>query len=178
MSYFSIARFEANEIIEGLYLGSIHSALAVESLKQNNINYVLSLVVEENPVLPSQFEHLCIQVYDYTTQDLIVKFAICHEFIDRALASGSKVLVHCMAGISRSPTIVISYLMAKKQMSLLVASSLVRSKRIQISPNPGFRKQLLMFEQMQCNIEGSTDAHLRYREWANNIKMMDNNIYD
>ena len=51
-------------------------------------------------------------------------------------------LVHCYAGISRSATIVISYLMKEHGMSLQAATQLTRSKRWFINPNPGFVKQL------------------------------------
>jgi protein-tyrosine phosphatase len=51
------------------------------------------------------------------------------------------VLVHCAAGMSRSPTVVIAYLMKVHRKSLREAFAYVRSKRF-VSPNYGFMKQL------------------------------------
>ena len=62
-----------------------------------------------------------------------------------AFASGGRVLVHCYAGISRSATIVISYLMREHSMSLSAATEHTRSRRWFINPNIGFRKQLHKF---------------------------------
>lgn len=55
-------------------------------------------------------------------------------------------LVHCQAGISRSPTIVIAYLMKKFNLKLDDAYSQVRSKRPIISPNLVFYSQLMDYE--------------------------------
>ncbi|KAH8116393.1 protein-tyrosine phosphatase-like protein [Phellopilus nigrolimitatus] len=46
-----------------------------------------------------------------------------------------KVLVHCSAGISRSPTIVIAYLMKYQSHSLLQALARVWSRRPKVVPN-------------------------------------------
>ena len=49
-------------------------------------------------------------------------------------------------GISRSPTIVISYLMYKEKMKFEEAYDFVKEKRKVISPNSGFQEQLKKFE--------------------------------
>lgn len=55
-------------------------------------------------------------------------------------------LVHCWAGVSRSTTIVISFLMAEHGMSLNDATEHVRKQRWFINPNPGFKNQLKRYE--------------------------------
>jgi protein-tyrosine phosphatase len=58
---------------------------------------------------------------------------------------GGKVLVHCFAGVSRSATIVIAYMMQEHGMNYHSAFKFVKSKRPFINPNEGFRTQLITF---------------------------------
>ena len=55
-------------------------------------------------------------------------------------------LVHCHAGISRSATIVIAYLMKALSMTLEEAYKLVKSRRPRIKPNQAFISQLMEYE--------------------------------
>jgi predicted protein tyrosine phosphatase len=70
-------------------------------------------------------------------------FSAAHGAISEALDKNEAVFVHCQAGVSRSSTIVISYLMAKKNMSLDEAFSLVKRKRPVICPNELFVQELM-----------------------------------
>ncbi|KAL3267863.1 hypothetical protein HHI36_007004 [Cryptolaemus montrouzieri] len=56
------------------------------------------------------------------------------------------ILVHCLAGISRSVTITVAYLMYKCSLNLNDAFNLVRSRKSNIAPNFHFMEQLLTFE--------------------------------
>ncbi|KAK9137194.1 hypothetical protein Sjap_007788 [Stephania japonica] len=78
--------------------------------------------------------------------DLAQYFDECFEFIEEAKRTGGAVLVHCFAGISRSVTIVLSYLMKKHHLSLSQALEHVKSKRPRASPNLGFLLQLQKLE--------------------------------
>ncbi|TMS04949.1 Dual specificity protein phosphatase 19 [Larimichthys crocea] len=56
------------------------------------------------------------------------------------------VLVHCNAGVSRSSSIVIGYLMLKEGLSFDDAYSQVKLARPSIRPNPGFYQQLQSYK--------------------------------
>jgi protein-tyrosine phosphatase len=73
-------------------------------------------------------------------------FQDCIQFIDQAIAARGAVLVHCLAGISRSATVVIAYMMASQRLTLLKATVHVKARRHWANPNPGFVSQLRRFE--------------------------------
>ncbi|XP_061389998.1 DC-STAMP domain-containing protein 2-like [Musca vetustissima] len=64
------------------------------------------------------------------------------NFIDKALNNGGCVLIHCNAGVSRSASVVIAYLMKYKNMDFEIAHGYVKTRRECIQPNAGFLKQL------------------------------------
>lgn len=65
---------------------------------------------------------------------------------DSVKQSGGRVLVHCQAGISRSATICLAYLMHTQRVRLNEAFDFVKQRRNVISPNLAFMGQLLQFE--------------------------------
>ena len=75
------------------------------------------------------------------------------EFIDHMLHSepAGAVLVHCEYGVSRSPTIVIAYLMWKRGLKFEDALAMVKEKR-KIKPSANFTKQLQIWEQVGYEI--------------------------
>lgn len=68
------------------------------------------------------------------------------DFIEEEKDKGEFILVHCRAGISRSSTVVIAYLMKYKQWSLKKAFIYTKLKRKSIFPNQSFFKELIVLE--------------------------------
>lgn len=67
------------------------------------------------------------------------------DFIDNA-RKNTNILVHCYAGISRSVTAVIAYLMMKRSWNYERTFAFVRAQRSIANPNPAFVRQLKQFE--------------------------------
>ncbi|KAB0341527.1 hypothetical protein FD754_018453 [Muntiacus muntjak] len=136
------------QILPNLYLGSARDSANVESLAKLGIRYILNVT----PNLPNLFEkngdfhYKQIPISDHWSQNLSQFFPEAIAFIDEALSQNYGVLVHCLAGVSRSVTVTVAYLMQKLHLSLNDAYDLVKRKKSNISPNFSFMGQLLDFE--------------------------------
>lgn len=94
-------------------------------------------------------------------------------FSDEGRSKEEGVLVHCLAGISRSVTITMAYLMFKMGLSLNEAYDLVRSRKSNISPNFHFMGQLLDFERQLTTCQflsppalgSSPDSGIEFDRW-------------
>ena len=60
------------------------------------------------------------------------------EYMIPELVTTKKILFHCFAGISRSSTLAIAYLVATQHKSVDETLALIVSKRPIVRPNPGF----------------------------------------
>lgn len=71
--------------------------------------------------------------------NLMRHFAEAIAFIKEGMSQGA-VFVHCFAGVSRSATMTIAFLMKEHKMQFYDAMSFVRRKRNVIFPNIGFQR--------------------------------------
>jgi len=138
-----------SELIENfLYLGSLLSADKMEVLKLLNITRIVNTAGElanffhDHP----DFMYMKVPVDDYPSTIIKIYFDETFNFIDSAHKENKRVLVHCAMGISRSATICIGYLVARRGYTLWDAYNLVKFARPFIKPNPGFCKQLVELE--------------------------------
>jgi len=134
-----------NKIVPGLYIGNINDSRKQEVLEENGITHILSIHDKEQINLPN-YTYLRIYSHDNSTEDINNHFRQCIEFIHQTRLSGKTVLVHCLAGISRSVTIVTAYLMTITNKPMFDVLNAVKQQRSCASPNAGFRMQLKKFE--------------------------------
>ena len=136
---------EIDQITETIFLGNIDAAFNKKKLKQLGIKKVLTVMSAfGNHYSPHEFIHKSIDVDDDFRTNIICHFKECILFIE----GKDKIFVHCAAGMSRSPTIVIAYIMWKRKLRLNEAIKFVKEKRSIISPNDNFMNQLKIFEEL------------------------------
>ena len=167
-----------DEIVPGLYLGNIESTKDYNFLKRNNIKYVISLTNNYVKFNPNEIKHIHFRVRDAPYEDLISLFDICHSFINDGLSKGYGVLIHCDMGISRSSTIVISYLMKKMKKPFADVFRRVRLRRPKVNPNFGFQAQLLLFDKMNYTRHGNNPYHALYHKFSLNDRSNDELKFD
>jgi len=133
------------EILKGLYIGNLRASKNRDFLDQHGITHVLTVANDIEPEFPKRYKYKIINVDDSTEDDLSQYFKKCCSFIDKARKSGA-VLVHCHAGISRSPSIAIAYLMYNEHMSYEEAMTFIKRRDDLFEPNSAFASQLQDFE--------------------------------
>ena len=134
------------ELINNLFIGSIGAASNLKILEENKITHILIVGQGIKKYFPDKFTYIQFNILDTEIQNIKQYFDPANEFINNAINNKGKVLVHCHAGISRSGTICIAYIMKYKKMKFDDALKFVRQKRPKISPNKGFIEQLRNYE--------------------------------
>ncbi|XP_051975473.1 dual specificity protein phosphatase 8-like isoform X2 [Xyrauchen texanus] len=143
----SMANVGLTRILPHLYLGSQKDVLNKDLMAQNGITYVLNASNTcPKPEFISESQFMRIPVNDNYCEKLLPWLDKTNEFIDKAKVSNCRVIVHCLAGISRSATIAIAYIMKTMGLSSDDAYRFVKDRRPSISPNFNFLGQLLEFE--------------------------------
>ncbi len=102
---------------------------------------------------PPEFTILHIKIADEMDVNISDHFDEALRFISESIDNNhsNRILVHCEAGISRSSTIVIAYLMQYHHQSLKNAYEYVKQRKNNIDPNLNFFKQLIQFEKQLNN---------------------------
>ncbi|PNF34417.1 hypothetical protein B7P43_G13249 [Cryptotermes secundus] len=144
-------------ILPHLFLGNAATSEDSEALSRHSIEYILNVTAD----LPNVFEdsgsikYMKIPIADHWKENLASFFPKAIEFIDEARSNEKGVLVHCLAGVSRSVTVTVAYLMYKLSLSLNDAFNMVRARKSNIAPNFHFMQQLHNFE---CELTRSPKA--------------------
>ncbi|KAM6954556.1 dual specificity protein phosphatase 10 [Aplochiton taeniatus] len=144
-----IENAELTPILPFLYLGNELDAQDGNQLQRLNIGYILN-VTTHLPLYHYDtgiFSYKRLPATDSNKQNLRQYFEEAFEYIEEAHQAGMGLLIHCQAGVSRSATIVIAYLMKHTWMTMTDAYKFVKARRPIISPNLNFMGQLLEFEE-------------------------------
>ena len=78
--------------------------------------------------MPKHIEYLYVPAVDSETFDISQYFSCVNSFIEEE-KKRTNILVHCMAGISRSITLIAAFLMKERQLSFEEVFSFLKSKR-------------------------------------------------
>ncbi|KAI3353991.1 hypothetical protein L3Q82_018540 [Scortum barcoo] len=135
-----------SQVSPGLFLSGLDSALSSSVLSSRNITLIVNASGLEDVSYP-QLDGL--QVFHVPVQDrphapLSQYFDLVAERINQNRTG--RTLVHCTAGRSRSPALIMAYLMRFEGLSLRRAHEAVLEQRPFIRPNAGFWRQLMDYE--------------------------------
>jgi atypical dual specificity phosphatase len=126
-----------------LYLGDVCDANDELILKKQNINTIICLAEDAKITL----DNSNITIYKYNLQDSYdCNISLYFDEITELIHKQNVVLVNCVAGISRSASFVIAYLMKYYEMNLKNAFLYVKKRRNRICPNKKFMTYLYEYE--------------------------------
>jgi dual specificity phosphatase 12 len=96
-------------------------------------------------------DYLELPLLDSLGQNILEFFNICDDIIKTKIEESKQVLVYCEAGISRSATIILSYLMLN--MNFNDAYSFLKEIKSDVEPNDSFKYQLILFHERKEEID-------------------------
>lgn len=136
-----------SSITRSLFIGGALAARSVYTLKHLGITHILCLCSSEigqsDSQYPELFQYNNFSIFDNEDTDIGNIFEAGSDFIDQVEQTGGRVLVHCFEGRSRSATLVLAYLMLRKNMTLLEAWNSLKRVHRRAQPNDGFARTLL-----------------------------------
>lgn len=139
-----------NKITNKVYLGNLSGTKEFTYFKAEGITHILSILGSDDFEFksPPEIEGLNlirkqIKVDDNANENIIQYFGECIDYIEES----EKVYVHCIAGVSRSSSVVIAYFIWKYQCTYKLAFNFINEIR-KIAPNKGFVDQINMFEKL------------------------------
>nr|XP_048333959.1 dual specificity protein phosphatase PHS1 isoform X2 [Ziziphus jujuba var. spinosa] len=137
-------------ITSTLFIGGALAARSVFTLQHIGITHILCLCSNEigqsDSQFPDLFEYKNFSIYDNEDSNISSIFDEASDFIDHVEQLGGKVLVHCFEGRSRSATVVLAYLMLRKNFTLLKAWNTLKRVHRRAQPNDGFAKSLVTLD--------------------------------
>ncbi|XP_043280932.1 dual specificity protein phosphatase 15-like isoform X2 [Venturia canescens] len=141
-----------NKVLPGLYVGNYRDSKDPVQLERFEITHILAIHDAARQLHPDK-HYLCILAADTPDQNLSQYFSLCNDFIHAARLRGGNVLIHCLAGMSRSVTVAVAYIMSITNLSWKEALKVVRVGRAVANPNVGFQRQLEDFESSRLQEE-------------------------
>ena len=149
------------EVFPYIFISNWYSSNNPQQLKKNNIKAVVT--VETNPKSPNILKYyknngidfMYLYAADVPFYPIEIYFDRSYDFINKHVSRGQNVLIHCYAGVSRSSTIILNYIIRKLYEGnymiklcpcnvLKYALNIIREHRNIINPNKGFIKDLLL----------------------------------
>jgi hypothetical protein len=135
-----------------IFIGPRRSALVpLEELQEAGVTAIVNcskrVPCRHRPVL----NYCQVAINDVDAADILSYLPGATLFLQSYLSQGHSVLVHCEAGVSRSSTVVVAYLMRYRAMSREDAYRHVQARRSIVKPNTGFWYQLELFAKNLSN---------------------------
>jgi len=166
-AYRPIVLKNCDQVIPNLYLGGVDAVADSQRVSSQGIKAICCCLREmEYPSneFCKDVEYYRVDVEDMGREPIEMYFPEATDFIHSWISREQPVLVHCRAGVSRSASVIIAYLMTYQGYSLHEAFFVVKSHRSVITPNVGFMEKLCNFEEERQSRSPTIDMN-KYESW-------------
>jgi protein-tyrosine phosphatase len=157
--------FVCSKITEHIYISGSAPTTNLKTLQQHGIGYILNLTPCCPNCFPQNFVYKRVLLRDHAGEDISKCLFGCLAFIESAAQHNQRVLVHCTKGISRSSTVVVAYLMLKRNWGMQKALLFTKQCRPIVNPNCAFFFQLSDWEGSWPQAQFKNGAVLVYKVW-------------
>ncbi|XP_076445219.1 dual specificity protein phosphatase 18-like isoform X1 [Babylonia areolata] len=133
---------------KGLYISGRKGVTSSKMLKCQKITHILNMAQEvEDVSFPDRVSVRHAGLRDAEDEDLLECLPELVDHIHCIISSGGRIVVNCWAGVSRSASVCLAYKVRHEGLSLREAFDEVHEVRSVISPNLGFWKALIEWEE-------------------------------
>ena len=164
------------KIIDNLYIADWEGAHNEKLLHDHSITHVINCTNNHSNAFDSSLvTYTKLGLRDSSRDDIDTALEHAMDFIDTALSSASpgaqvNILVHCIAGVSRSPTVVLRYMMRGMRFTLSSALDYLTKKRPVVKPNDWYMTVLSRIDRDQFEGGQPCEDAIFYREWREKWK--------
>lgn len=137
---------KASLLTDHIIVGSREDACDYNILQDLGVTHVLNAADGLGNGFPHSFIYYNLPLQDRDDFPVSKYFEVSSSFMKRVEGLGGRVMIHCVAGVSRSVTLVIAHLILAHRMTLRDAYNHVVTHRPYICPNNGFKLALAQLE--------------------------------
>ncbi|AST09290.1 tyr-ser protein phosphatase [Murmansk poxvirus] len=134
-------------VTKNVYLGNYKNAMEAP-YSTINFKYILNLTMEKYSFRDSNINIIHIPLIDDMSTDISKYFDDVTEFLAKCDQRDEPVLVHCIAGVNRSGSMILAYMMSKNKvvspvLYFLYVYHTLRDLRGAFVENSSFRRQII-----------------------------------
>lgn len=140
----------------------VGSAYNWEGLEEAGITHIVSAARSARLNFSDKIHYKRIAIADdnikESPEQIMDMFLSTSKYIDNAISSGGKVLVHDWEGAGRSGVFIMAYLMRNRNISYDSALEVVRTTRSIVKPTQSFVEKLELWEQLLGSNNGEEEV--------------------
>ena len=140
-----------DQIVNGVFQTGI-GGLIKENFENCKIRLIINATYEMPLINTNDVVSCRIPVDDSPNEDMSIYFDDVCDLIETNRLQGYGTVIHCMAGVSRSSTIMLAYLVKYTNLTLYQSFLHLKTIRDPVHPNVNFMQQLLTFELKLRNV--------------------------
>lgn len=131
------------KILDHMYLGNRMGAIDKDLLLKLNIKAIVTIGC--SPPTHENITYLKIGLLDRDNSNILPYMNQIVEFIHSYIIKGNNVFIHCQAGMNRSPSFVVGYLIKYHNKTFQEAYDIVKAERSIIRIREAYKTQLQIY---------------------------------